>query len=146
MPGPYIKQNNFCKILPARPVVFFPAGSVSNPVPPGRLLPAPVIKGQLCVIVIWVQELKGQSQPATPTLLSTFWDSLCFNYLSGRLWFSIFIGTNHLAIPPSFPISVSNCQFQPKKSKQTFLSSATLSYIFSSISNSRYSCIVLHES
>lgn len=132
------------KILPVWPVVFFPAGTVSTLVPPERLLPAPVIKGQLCVMAIWVQELKagaGQAQQCLCAHSETPLSLLPIGVARSHYfhWQQLF--GNSLF----FPISVSNYQFQPKRIKQAFLSSATLPYIVSIISNSSDSCIVLHE-
>lgn len=56
MPGPIL--NTTCvdfSLFSQWTTVLFPAGMVSNTIQTGRLLPAPVIKGQWCVIVIWVR-------------------------------------------------------------------------------------------
>lgn len=47
-------KHNFCKfpLFGEWTAVLFPAGTVSNTIQTGRLLPALVIKGQRCVMVI----------------------------------------------------------------------------------------------
>jgi hypothetical protein len=54
MLGPILNKTTFVNfsLFGHWTVVLFPAGTVSNSVQPGRLLPAPVIKAQWCVMVI----------------------------------------------------------------------------------------------
>lgn len=135
MPGPSLSTTcvNF-SLFSHWTAVLFPAGMVSNTIQTGRLLPAPVIKGQWCVMVIWVQaevekgeELElGDNAKASvhilnlPLVLITFWYESLAHF---------FTGNDHSAILPFFPINGFGSPFQLKRGKQTFLSLATFSYV-----------------
>lgn len=89
MPGPTLNTTTFVdfSLFSHQTAVLFPAGIVSNAVQTGRLLPAPVIKGQWRVMVIWVpvgvekgEELELDNHTRTsvhimnlPLVLITFW-------------------------------------------------------------------------
>lgn len=135
MPGP-IFSTACVRFSPVShwTAVLFPAGTVSNTAQTGRLLPAPVIKGQWCAMVIWVRAgvEKGEMlDPGSharasvhimnlPLVLITYWyESLA----------RLFTGNDCSAILPFFPINGSGSPFQHKRGKQTFLSLATLSYV-----------------
>lgn len=133
MPGPILNTTfvDF-SLFSHWTAVFFPAGIVSNTIQTGRLLPAPVIKGHWCVMVIWVRagvEKGEELEPGNDTKTSVHVMNLPLVLIA--YWYEslahIFTGNNYSAILPFFPVNGSGSQFQLKRGKETFLSSSTFS-------------------
>lgn len=100
--------------------VLFPAGMVSNTIQTGRLSPAPVIKGQWCVMVIWVRaavekgeerELGNHAKTSVhimnlPLVLITYW---CESFYWQRLFIQLFsLSFQSMVLVPNFSLKGAN--------------------------------------